>query len=124
VLNAERFATNSRKNREKWAKSNLYLAKTHIVLPTIGMHQYPKGWHKENKEVASKSNSYAINPTKYSILCRQVHRRTKKTLGFLLKFHRFILQKVNILQSCLLAVGCTSLWPSRQRSAILALVAH
>jgi hypothetical protein len=100
------------------------LAKTHIVLPTIGIHQYPKGWHKENKEVTSKRNSYAINPTKYSILCRQVHRRTKKTLGFLLKFQRFILQKVNILQSCLLAVGCTSLSPSRQRSATFSLVAQ
>jgi len=88
------------------------------------MHQYPKGWHKENKKVASKRNSYAINPTKYSILCRQVQRRTKKTLGFLLKFQRFILQKVNILQSWLLAVGCTSLWLSRQRSATFSLLAH
>ena len=88
------------------------------------MRQYLKGWHKENEEVTSKRNSYAINPTKYSILCRQVHRRTKKTLGFLLKFQRFTLQKVNILQSWLLAVGCTGLWPSRQRSATFSLVVH
>ena len=88
------------------------------------MRQYLKGWHKENEEVTSKRNSYAINPTKYSILCRQVHRRTKKTLGFLLKFQRFILQRVNVLQSCLFAVGCISLSPSGQRSATFSFVAH
>ncbi len=48
----------------------------------------------------------------------------EKTLGFLLKFQRFTLQKVNILQSCLLAVGCTNLWPSRQRSATFSLLVY
>lgn len=55
----------------------------------------------------------------------QVSAQTnEKNAGIFVKIPAFYFTKVNILQSCLLAVGCTSLWPSRQRSATLSFVAH
>ena len=48
----------------------------------------------------------------------------EKNAGIFVKIPAFYFTKVNILQSWLLAVGCTSLSPSRQRSATFSFVAH